>query len=150
MHVTRAKMIPQLIAWSQSISEFGFKIPVLARTEGEVVDGHLRLKAAAKLGLTELERLICDEQAGYGVHRSALQRRLRRIHEGQADDSRLSHVGRRIPAVSRVRLCELRPHCAAWGFVYVCHALSVQREFQTAIEAAGFTLQTCLAVRAQR
>jgi hypothetical protein len=29
-----------------SIREFGFKIPVLARSDGEVVDGHLRLKAA--------------------------------------------------------------------------------------------------------
>ena len=35
-----------------SIREFGFKIPVLARSDGEVVDGHLRLKAARKLGIT--------------------------------------------------------------------------------------------------
>jgi ParB-like chromosome segregation protein Spo0J len=34
-----------------SIREFGFKIPVLARSDGEVVDGHLRLKAARKLGI---------------------------------------------------------------------------------------------------
>src|SRR5260370_36330554 len=27
-----------------SIREFGFKIPVLARSNGEVVDGHMRLK----------------------------------------------------------------------------------------------------------
>lgn len=32
-----------------SIREFGFKIPVLARSDGNVVDGHLRLKAARKL-----------------------------------------------------------------------------------------------------
>ena len=31
-----------------SIREFGFKIPVLARSDGEVVDGHPRLKAARK------------------------------------------------------------------------------------------------------
>ena len=37
-----------------SIKEFGFKIPVLARSDGEVVDGHLRLKAARKLGITEV------------------------------------------------------------------------------------------------
>jgi ParB-like chromosome segregation protein Spo0J len=37
-----------------SIREFGFKIPILARSSGEVVDGHLRLKAARELGLTEL------------------------------------------------------------------------------------------------
>jgi len=29
-----------------AIREFGFKAPVLARNDGEVVDGHLRLKAA--------------------------------------------------------------------------------------------------------
>jgi hypothetical protein len=33
-----------------SIREFGFKIPILARSNGEVVDGHLRIKAAHKLG----------------------------------------------------------------------------------------------------
>jgi ParB-like chromosome segregation protein Spo0J len=35
-----------------SIREFGFKIPVLARSDGEIVDGHLRLKGARKLGIT--------------------------------------------------------------------------------------------------
>jgi ParB-like chromosome segregation protein Spo0J len=44
-----------------SIREFGFKIPVLARSNGEVVDGHLRLKAARKLGITEVPVLLCDE-----------------------------------------------------------------------------------------
>src|SRR3954452_3452526 len=44
-----------------SIREFGFKIPVLARSEGEVVDGHLRLKAARKLGITEIPVILCDE-----------------------------------------------------------------------------------------
>ena len=29
-----------------SIREFGFKIPCLVRSDGEVIDGHLRLKAA--------------------------------------------------------------------------------------------------------
>src|SRR5437762_12729766 len=44
-----------------SISEFGFKVPVLARSNGEVVDGHLRLKAARKLGITEVPVILCDE-----------------------------------------------------------------------------------------
>src|SRR5579863_6105210 len=44
-----------------SIREFGFKIPVLARGDGEVVDGHLRLKAAKKLGITEVPVILCDE-----------------------------------------------------------------------------------------
>src|SRR5689334_16589737 len=44
-----------------SIKEFGFKVPVLARSDGEVVDGHLRLKAARKLGITEVPVILCDE-----------------------------------------------------------------------------------------
>lgn len=46
-----------------SIHEFGFKIPCLVRSNGEVVDGHLRLKAATKLGLTEVPVILCDEWA---------------------------------------------------------------------------------------
>ena len=37
-----------------SIREFGFKIPCLVRSDGEIVDGHLRLKAARKLGIAEI------------------------------------------------------------------------------------------------
>ena len=44
-----------------SINEFGFKIPILARSNGEVVDGHLRLKAAQKLGMPEVPVILCDE-----------------------------------------------------------------------------------------
>jgi DNA modification methylase len=44
-----------------SIREFGFKIPMLARSNGEVVDGHLRLKAARKLSLAEIPVILCDE-----------------------------------------------------------------------------------------
>jgi len=50
-----------------SIREFGFKIPVLARSDGTVVDGHLRIKAARKLGswpggdTTCIPVILCDE-----------------------------------------------------------------------------------------
>src|SRR6266404_1461246 len=44
-----------------SIREFGFKIPCLIRSDGEVIDGHLRLKAARKLGLTDIPVILCDE-----------------------------------------------------------------------------------------
>src|SRR5262249_5732728 len=44
-----------------SIREFGFKVPVLARSSGDVVDGHLRLKAAEKVGLTEIPVILCDD-----------------------------------------------------------------------------------------
>ena len=42
-----------------SIREFGFKVPCLVRSDGEVVDGHLRLKAARKLGITEIPVILC-------------------------------------------------------------------------------------------
>jgi ParB-like chromosome segregation protein Spo0J len=45
----------------ESIREYGFKIPILARSGGEVVDGHLRLKAAKRLGLIEVPVIWCDE-----------------------------------------------------------------------------------------
>jgi ParB-like chromosome segregation protein Spo0J len=44
-----------------SIREFGFKVPVLARSDGEVVDGHLRLKAARKLSINETPVILSDE-----------------------------------------------------------------------------------------
>jgi DNA modification methylase len=44
-----------------SIRQFGFKIPCLVRSDGEIVDGHLRLKAARKLGITEIPVILCDE-----------------------------------------------------------------------------------------
>lgn len=47
-----------------SIKEFGFKIPLLVRRrrdEMEIVDGHLRLKAARKLKMTTVPVIFCDE-----------------------------------------------------------------------------------------
>src|SRR5579864_4304792 len=56
-----------------SIREYGFKIPVLARSDGEVVDGHLRLKAARKLGMTEVPVILCDEWSEAQVKAFRLQ-----------------------------------------------------------------------------
>src|SRR5271170_1082204 len=50
-----------------SLREYGLKIPVLARSDGTVVDGHLRLKAARKLGswpggdTAGIPVILCDE-----------------------------------------------------------------------------------------
>lgn len=44
-----------------SLREFGFKIPCLVRSDGEVIDGRLRLKAARKLAITEIPVILCDE-----------------------------------------------------------------------------------------
>jgi len=44
-----------------AIVEFGFRIPIVARSTGEVVDGHLRLKAAQYLGLETVPVVLADE-----------------------------------------------------------------------------------------
>jgi ParB-like chromosome segregation protein Spo0J len=44
-----------------SIHEFGFKIPCLVRSDGEAIDGHLRVKAARKLGIADIPVILCDE-----------------------------------------------------------------------------------------
>ena len=43
------------------IKEFGFRIPIVAKSDGSVVDGHLRLKAARKLGLKEVPVVLADD-----------------------------------------------------------------------------------------
>jgi DNA modification methylase len=43
-----------------SIQEFGFAVPMLCRSTGEIVDGHLRFKSARRLGLQELPVVLCD------------------------------------------------------------------------------------------
>ena len=58
---------PAVAKVAESIKRFGFASPLLARTNGELIAGHTRLKAAIKLGLdrvpvasvvTKLERVI--------------------------------------------------------------------------------------------
>jgi ParB-like chromosome segregation protein Spo0J len=44
-----------------SIREFGFKVPILALSDGTIVDGHLRLKAAQKLRIETVPVILCDE-----------------------------------------------------------------------------------------
>jgi hypothetical protein len=52
------KAVGRMVA---AIREFGFKVPLLIRSKGDIVDGHLRLKAAQKLGMTEVPVIVCDE-----------------------------------------------------------------------------------------
>jgi len=44
-----------------AIREFGFRVPIVAKSDGLVVDGHLRLKAAKKLGLAEVPVILADD-----------------------------------------------------------------------------------------
>ena len=44
-----------------AITEFGFRIPIIARSTGEIVDGHLRLKAAMRLDLEQVPVILADD-----------------------------------------------------------------------------------------
>src|SRR6266702_1028114 len=44
-----------------SIQEFGFKVPILATGSGDIIDGHLRLKAAQRLKLESVPVILCDD-----------------------------------------------------------------------------------------
>lgn len=51
-------VLPNMMA---AIKEFGFRIPIVAKSDGTVVDGHLRLKAGLQLGLTDVPVALADE-----------------------------------------------------------------------------------------
>ena len=44
-----------------AIKEYGFRVPIVAKSDGLIVDGHLRFKAARKLGLTEIPVILADD-----------------------------------------------------------------------------------------
>ena len=43
------------------IKEFGFKVPIIAKSDGTVIDGHLRLKCAKKLNLDKVSVIVADD-----------------------------------------------------------------------------------------
>lgn len=45
---------------ANSISEFGFQQPLVVDSEGVLIVGHTRLKAAQRLGLTEVPVVVAD------------------------------------------------------------------------------------------
>jgi ParB-like chromosome segregation protein Spo0J len=46
---------------ASAIKRFGFRVPILAKSDGSLVDGHLRIKAAKRLGLSEVPVILCDD-----------------------------------------------------------------------------------------
>lgn len=46
---------------ANSISEFGFKVPIVATSDGEIINGHTRWKAAKKLKLKAVPVIIADD-----------------------------------------------------------------------------------------
>lgn len=46
---------------AKSIKEFGFKVPIIIDKNNVIVTGHTRLKAAKKLGMTEVPVILADD-----------------------------------------------------------------------------------------
>lgn len=46
---------------ANSIKEFGFKVPIIVGSDNVIVTGHTRLKAAIKLGMTEVPVIVADD-----------------------------------------------------------------------------------------
>lgn len=46
---------------AEAIKRFGFRVPVLAKSDGTLIDGHLRVKAAQALGMKEVPAIVCDD-----------------------------------------------------------------------------------------
>lgn len=46
---------------ANSIKEFGFKVPIVATSDGEIINGHTRFKASKMLGLKKVPVIIADD-----------------------------------------------------------------------------------------
>ena len=46
---------------ARAVKDFGFRVPVLAKSDGSMIDGHLRLAAAVSLKLATVPVLIADD-----------------------------------------------------------------------------------------
>jgi hypothetical protein len=44
-----------------AIKRFGFRVPVLAKSDGTIIDGHLRVKAAKHLNMKDVPVVLCDD-----------------------------------------------------------------------------------------
>lgn len=45
----------------EALQQFGFRVPLLAKADGELIDGHLRFKAALAMGLEEVPVIPADD-----------------------------------------------------------------------------------------
>ena len=48
---------------ASAIHTFGFRVPILAKSDGSIIDGHLRLKAARKLKFETVPVLLADDMS---------------------------------------------------------------------------------------
>ena len=75
---------------ASAIREFGFKVPIVAKSNGDVVDGHLRLKAAQKLGMDTVPVVIADDLSDAQI--KALRLSVNKMAELAEWDDELLHL----------------------------------------------------------
>ena len=63
----RLRIHPDVAELVTLIQEYGFKVPVLARSDGTVVDGEFRIQAATVLEFDRLPVILCDEWTPHQV-----------------------------------------------------------------------------------
>jgi DNA modification methylase len=51
-------VVPRMV---EDLRMFGFRAPLLARSDGELIDGHLRLKAAVAMDMAEVPVILADD-----------------------------------------------------------------------------------------
>ena len=74
-------------AVASAIKRFGFRVPVLAKSDGSLIDGHLRVKAAKHLGMEEVPVVLCDDLSEADI--KALRISINRMAELAEWDSEL-------------------------------------------------------------
>ena len=74
-------------AVASAIKRFGFRVPVLAKSDGSLIDGHLRVKAAKHLGMKEVPVILCDDLSEADI--KALRISINRMAELAEWDSEL-------------------------------------------------------------
>ncbi len=72
----------------QSIEEFGFVEPVVINTDNTIIGGHMRVRAAQELKLTEIPVIVVDLPK---AKEKALNLALNRIH-GEWDEQKLAEI----------------------------------------------------------
>lgn len=87
-HPVRQPSTRQVARATQSIRRFGFRDPVLLGTGLKIIDGHVRVEAARKLGLAEIPCIIADDLSEEEIR--LLRIALNRIQErGEWDEAGL-------------------------------------------------------------
>jgi DNA modification methylase len=77
-------------AVASAIKRFGFRVPVLAKSDGSLIDGHLRVKAAKRLGMAEVPVVLCDDLSEADI--KALRISINRMAELAEWDAELLNV----------------------------------------------------------